>query len=208
MIPIFIPFVNRHDLLLKAVASANRYAKTMPITLNNSGAQFAGQSPTLTPDVPLSASQTLNWMHRLAKAYDVPFYFFMHNDAEAGPETVGKLYGMAAGKCERSEKWGVIFTLYDTLAAFSTAAFDEVGPWDTNLPQYFTDNDMYRRMRLAGYELAESHLPVKHEGSQTINSDPLRKRINDITFPIYTRYYAEKWGGPPGHERFERPWNE
>lgn len=206
-IPVFIPFVNRTDLLAKAVASVPRRQVTQPIALNNSGEIHAVPCMTYTPSVPLSASQTLNWMQSLALKVSVPFYFFMHNDAEAGPETVDQLYRMAFQKTHRGERWGVIFTLYDTLAAFNTAAFSEVGPWDTNLPQYFTDNDMYRRMRLANWELAESNLPMKHEGSQTIHSDPLRKGLNDISFPIYRNYYIWKWGGEPGKESFDVPFN-
>jgi hypothetical protein len=212
-IPVFIPFVNRRDLLEKAVRSAQFPAVEVNVLDNSNGpsigipgARFIYRRPT----VPLTAAQTLNWMQQIASA-DADygeFYFFMHNDTEAAPGTIQKLYEMAMRKCEHGDKWGVIFTLYDTLAAFNTAAFNEVGEWDTNLPQYFTDNDMYRRMTLAGYELAESCLPVKHEGSQTINSDPMRKRVNNITFPIYTRYYAAKWGGEVGHERFERPWDQ
>ena len=206
-IPVFIPFVNRTDLLAKAVASVPRRQVTNPIALNNSGEVHSVPCVTYTPSVPLTASQTLNWMQSLAVKMDVPFYFFMHNDAEAGPETVDQLYRMAFQKTHRGERWGVIFTLYDTLAAFNTRAFAEVGPWDTNLPQYFTDNDMYRRMRLAGWELAESNLPMKHEGSQTIHSDTVRKLANNISFPIYRQYYIEKWGGEPGKETFETPFN-
>ncbi len=207
-IPVFIPVVNRIDLLRKAVDSVPRRATTAPVVIDNTGGEFLDVScEKVIPSVPLTASQTLNLMQAIAIDRKVPFYFFMHNDTEAGPETVEKLYEMAMHKCSTDPKWGVIFTLYDTLAAYHTAAFDAVGPWDTNLPQYFTDNDMYRRLRLAGYELSESNLPVTHVGSQTIHSDPIRKLVNDITFPIYTRYYAAKWGGGPDRETFERPFN-
>jgi hypothetical protein len=207
-IPVFIPVVNRVDLLEKAIASVPNNSLTEPIVLNNTGGDLDIHCKGITPSVPLTASQTLNLMQKIAKMAQSPFYFFMHNDAEAEPGTVERLYEMAYRKHSQRAKWGVIFTFYDTLAAYNTEAFDAVGKWDTNLPQYYTDNDMYRRLKIAGYELAESGLTVKHVGSQTINSDPLRKRINDITFPIYTRYYAEKWGGPPGNETFLRPWNQ
>ena len=156
--------------------------------------------------MPLTASQTLNLMQKRAKRSRVPFYFFMHSDAEAGPDTVEKLYQMAMHECSKG-KWGAIFTNYDSLAAFNTAAFDATGPWDTVFSGYYADNDQYRRLRLAGYPTLESNLPVVHHGSQTINSDPLRKHINNITFPIYGNYYADKWGGSPGNENFDKPWN-
>jgi hypothetical protein len=208
-IPIFIPCVNRVDLLQKAIASVPLDDRWQVEVINNTGAPVLDgiAAGDCNPPVPLTASQSLNYMQVIAKEWESPFYFFMHNDAEAEPGTVEGLYQMARAKTENGDKWGVIFTYYDTLAAYNTAAFAEVGPWDQNLPQYFTDNCMYRRMRLAGYELAESHLPVKHVGSQTIHSDPLRELVNSITFPIYLNYYQAKWGGPPGHEIFTVPFN-
>lgn len=207
-IPIFIPVVNRLDLLRKAIDSVPISDKWQIEVINNTGSTLPEDlaAGDCNPSVPLTASQTLNWMNHLAKAaFDAPFYFFMHNDAEAGPDTVERLYEITYRKHCQRDRWGVVFTHYDTLAAFNTEAIDAVGGWDTNLPQYFTDNCMYRRLRLAGYELAESCLPVKHEGSQTIHSDPLRELVNSITFPIYTRYYAAKWGGEPGRETFLTP---
>jgi hypothetical protein len=203
-IPVFIPCVNRFDLLEKAIASVPRRLTTEPIVINNSGAELDLRCQVWEPTVPLTATQSLNMMQRAAKNLRVPFYFFMHGDAEAGPETVEKLYQIAMHECSKG-KWGVIFTNYDALAAFNTAAFDDVGPWDTVFSGYYADNDIYRRLRLAGYSLSESGLPVVHHGSQTINSDPLRKHVNSITFPIHGQYYASKWGGSPGHETFDKP---
>ena len=204
-IPVFIPFVNRPDLLRLAIASVPRRLTAEPIVINNSGEPIDVQAKVIEPSVPLTASQSLNLMHKLAKQSRVPFYFFMHNDAEAGPETIGDLYELALRKCSRN-KWGVIFTNYDALAAFNTEAFDAVGPWDTNLPQYFTDNDMYRRLRMAGYEMLESNLPVNHVGSQTLHADPSHLLIHRISFPIYEKYYTAKWGGGPGKETYRTPW--
>jgi hypothetical protein len=205
-IPIFIPFVNRQDLLEKAVGSVPFSAKWMVEIINNSGAPVPPCPVSVVrPSVPLTASQTLNYMQMVAKSYSkVPFYLFLHNDAEPEPGTVEGLYEMALNA---EGKWSVIFTHYDTLAAFNVEAFDAVGGWDTNLPQYFTDNDMYRRLRLAGYPTLESNLAVKHVGSQTILSDPLRQMVNNITFPVYAQYYERKWGGSPGNETFMKPWN-
>lgn len=207
-IPIFIPFVNRPDLLDKAVASVRTFPSAYPLIINNSGEPLGILADKYNPPVPLTASQSLNLMQYLASGAGVPFYFFLHNDAEAGAGTVEALYTLAREKTERGDKWGVIFTNYDALAAYNTAAFADpaVGPWDQNLPQYYTDNCMYRRLRLAGYEMVSSELPVHHVGSRTLHSDPIRERVNRITFPIYGQYYAQKWGGPPGSETFDKPW--
>ena len=132
---------------------------------------------------------------------------FMHSDAVAGPGSCQGLLDRAR-ECSRDGlKWGVLFTSYDALAALNVALLDDVGLWDTNLAWYFSDNDYYRRVRLAGYECLETNLPVEHRPSQTIKSDPELRFLNGITFPLYESYYRSKWGGKPGQECFRRPFN-
>lgn len=206
-IPIFIPFVNRPDLLEKAVSSVPPSDKWQAIVINNSGGDVDVSCPVVIPSVPLAFAQTQNFMLSIAQMRGCPFYLFLHSDAEAGEGTVLRLVAHAQALTTQKRKWGVIFTAYDALAAFNTEAFQAVGGWDTHLPWYFSDNDVYRRLRLAGYEMVESGLPVKHEPSQTIKNDPFLNHINGITFPIYARYYNEKWGGEPGHETFDTPFN-
>ena len=48
---------------------------------------------------------------------------------------------------------------------------------------------------------------ITHKASSTINSDPLIKLKNDITFPQQEEYYKRKWGGNPGNETYVRPFN-
>ena len=203
-IPVFIPYVNRLDLLQKAIASVPRRLTTEPIVINNSNEKLVVSCPTVYPPVPLTFAQTQNFLLKIAKDRHVPFYLFMHSDAEAGPDTVEKLYEMAVHECSKG-KWGAIFTNYDALAAFNTAAFDAIGGWDTMLSWYLADCDCYRRLRLAGYPTLESHLPVTHEPSQTINSDPVIRRQVDLEVPFRQAYYRAKWGGDNEHEVFDVP---
>lgn len=207
MIPLFIPYVNRRDLLEKAVRSAQCPGVEVNVLDNSDGPSMSLQGIYRRPTVPLTAAQTLNWMQKIASADSSygPFYLWMHNDAEAAGDSVQRLAAMAHAYTVQGRKWGVIFTNYDALAAYNTAAFDDVGPWDTFLEQYCTDNDMYRRLRLAGYEMINSDLPVKHEGSRTINSDPLYRLKVNLMYPCRQEYYRVKWGGDPGHETFDTP---
>jgi hypothetical protein len=215
VIPIFVPYVNRPDLLKRAVESVPLSDKWQVEVINNSGKPlpediYAGD---INPPVPLTFAQTQNWMLKLAsrwiyKDQAVPFYLFMHSDAEAAPGTVEGLELMARSLTANQYKWGVIFTAYDALAAFNTAAFREVGGWDTFLEWYCSDNDMYRRLRLAGYECIDSGLPVKHMPSQTLNADPEVARRVNLMYPCREAYYAAKWGGSPGNETFLMPFNQ
>ena len=204
-IPVYIPYVNRLDLLEKAVASVPRRLTTYPQVINNSGSKLDMNCVVYEPDVPLSFAQTQNLMLKMAKRVGVPFYFFMHSDAEADPGTVQELYEKAMHESSQG-KWGAIFTNYDALAAFNTEAMEAIKGWDTALTWYCGDNDCYRRLRLAGYPTIESNLPVKHSPSQTLNSDPLIRRQVDLEVPLREGYYRAKWGGNPGHETFDVPW--
>jgi hypothetical protein len=141
------------------------------------------------------------------------FWLFMHSDGVAQRRDFERLIARAQEATEQGEKWAVIFTNYDVLACYSTAALTDIGGWDTTFPDYFSDNHNYRKLRLKGYEMLqlENHT-VEHGvdgvGSQSINSDPQLRRTNEILFPAYAKLYSEMWGGGPGEEKFSTPWNK
>lgn len=198
-----IPYVNRMDLLERAIACV---PATEPIVvLNNSGSAITPpRAEVITPLVPLTFTQTMNAYQAIAIERAVPFWLFMHNDATASPEDFARLIALA----ESSEKWGVIFTNYDALAAFNVAACANCGPWDQNFTQYFADNDYYRRMKLKGYEeINMDDTTVQHMPSQTLHADWVRKKANEFFFPAANAYYRSKWGDDTHHEKFMTPWN-
>lgn len=142
-----------------------------------------------------------------APGVGVPFYLFLHSDAEASEGTVEALIEMAFRSTESGRKWGAIWTAYDALAAYSAEAMQAIGGWDENLPWYLSDCDCYRRLRLAGYSTIDSGLPVKHTPSQTLNSDSkIARRVAEET-PKWRTYYRAKWGGDNEHERFLIPFD-
>jgi GT2 family glycosyltransferase len=207
--------VNRPDLLRRALASVRvMWPKTLVID-NSPAGEIVAQADDWPvpvkhiPGVSLSFSQSMNFIQATALARHCDACLFMHNDAEAHPGVAEKLLKRLAEAFSAGQNWGVAFTHYDTLAAFNLRAVRQVGAWDTNLPQYFADNDYYRRLQLAGFEVIETSLTVTHHGgaSATIKSDPQRAFINSITFPLYQEYYRRKWGGTPGQEQFTKPFN-
>lgn len=203
-----VPFVNRPDLLDAALASVkNQWPGTTVIDNSDMG---LGWQPVgvLRPAVPLTFSQSNNLLQRLAARREVHVLLTMHHDARAGQGTLEQLLTLL-GEAERDRvRWGVALTNYDALAAFSLDAIRDVGAWDVNLPHYFADNDYYRRLDLAGYARLETGLPVAHdEPSSTINASSRRRFLNGVTFPLDLRYYIEKWGGEPGEEAFDQPFN-
>jgi hypothetical protein len=203
-IPVFIPVVNRFDLLKKAVESVPIRLTTEPVIINNSGAPLPYDFhiyPVINVKHPKTFSETQNLMLEMAEAR--PFYFFMHSDAEDNEGILDRLFDMARLQVG---PWGVIFTSYDALACYNTEAMKAIGGWDENLPWYRSDCDCYRRMRVAGYPTLESGLCVKHTPSQTINSDSAIKARADAESIAAREYYIRKWGGDNGHEVYEVPW--
>lgn len=209
-----IGYANRPDLLEQALYSIRPYWDHTVIIDNSENYDLRKESfipsqvSVYEAPVSLSFTQTMNLMQRLAMKENCDVLMFMHNDGEAEAGVPEKFLNILEEYFRSGKKWGVAFTHYDVLVAFNMEAIKEVGQWDTNLPQYFSDNDYYRRVRLAGYETPATGLSVlHHNGSSTIKSDPYRNFINGITFPLYAKYYSAKWGGEPNREIYDSPFN-
>jgi GT2 family glycosyltransferase len=85
-----------------------------------------------------------------------------------------------------------------------------VGPFDEQFfPAYFEDNDYDRRMKIAGTKVVTvSDAAYEHVGSATIKSfNAAETSQHHAQFEANRHRYIQKWGGPPGQERFERPYN-
>jgi len=204
-IPVFIPVVNRFDLLKKAVDSVPIRLSTEPVIINNSGAPLPYEFhiyATINVKHPKTFSETQNLMLEMAESR--PFYFFMHSDAEDNEGILDKLFDMAR---LQMGKWGAIFTSYDALASYNTEAMNAIGGWDENLKWYRSECDCYRRLRLAGYPTLESGMQVKHTPSQTLNADPAIKARVDAENITGRAYYIQKWGGDNEHEVYEVAFN-
>lgn len=151
-------------MLEKAVGSV-RYFWPHTTIIDNSEAGLdpsAWPVPLVRPSVPLTFSQTRNLSRRMALGQSCDFYFYMHNDAEAAEGTPERLLALGEQAVTSGQRWGVLFTDYDTFAALSMPTAREVGGWDTNLPQYYADVEYYRRVRLAGHEVTYTGLEVAH----------------------------------------------
>lgn len=100
---------------------------------------------------------------------------------------------------------GFVSHVWWHVAAIGAHVVAEVGLFDTGfLPAYFEDTDYERRMQLAGH-----HLPNGLHVRGIIDhgtAHSLRAGLVEVNFGRLARRYERKWGGPPGHERFEQPW--
>ena len=223
---IFIPVVNRFDLLEKAVKGIKLDLYDEYIIFNNSeqeipeGVYSGTQFRIWQPERRMTFTETQNIMRQYAIDNEYNFYSFMHNDGQVHDDTDIELVKYAES-C--SENWGVIFTNYDVLCAFNTKAFEKIGVWgDENWPTqqngYLLDNDYYRRVRSLGYVIKElgdreiTYVPmdrvggVSHFGSATLKNEREQSLWDSQIKNIYD-HYSKKWGGEPGQEKYDYPYD-
>lgn len=211
----YVFYVNRPDLLDRALASFPALSTAHILTIvDNSGhdqeiEQQGGLVRYYQPPVPLTYSQSMNWMLKDAKNQGADVIIHFHSDAySTNPKAESELLEKISETEAAGTKWACLWTHYDLLWAINVKALDDIGGWDTTFPAYFGDQDARRRWELAGWECIDTHIKgIDHEGSATINSDPKLQFMNAQTFPLYSYYYQIKWDGEPGHEKFTMPFN-
>lgn len=128
-----IPYVNRADLLRKAVYSVSTlWPGTVIFDNSPEGKIITDAVPwpvkVIRPSVvSLTLAQTIGALFHEAKRAEAEVALFMHNDAEAEPGTAEKLVEMVGSLLRRKVKWGAVFTHYDTLIAFNMKAVAAIG---------------------------------------------------------------------------------
>jgi hypothetical protein len=138
-----------------------------------------------------------------------PWWLLVNNDAWFEP---GKL----ALLCERMAAQEAPAVLHHewTVVALPLGVVERVGLFDewSFSPLYFDDTDYARRCALAGIAVEEGDWCLEgDEGRQhagTVRSDPELARANNLTWVLNRAAYVAKWGGPPGRETFDTPWNQ
>lgn len=209
---ICIPYVNRPDLLERAVHSVRELWPSL-VVIDQSGEglvldhcswgrEVAGifRSPPGT----MAFTQMMNWTQAEASARGVDYLVFMHNDAECLDDVA--LAAIASAR--QQPRAGVVFTHYDAFAVFRVEALRAVGPWDETFRWYFSDVDYYRRMQLAGWECHNfGGSKVIHHTSQTLHADSQIRHEVAAHWKWHDDHYRHKWGGPQGGERFVIPYN-
>jgi SAM-dependent methyltransferase len=208
----YIPYVNRPDLLDRAVASIPDIWDSLVVIDQSSDGLASRDHPWIDkiggvyrcPPGSMSFTQMMNWAQAEAFERGVKYLAFMHNDAECIEGEALKVLDCARAR----RNTGVVFTNYDAFAVFDVAAIRDIGPWDETFRWYFSDNDYYRRMLLLNWEHCNfGGQGVIHHGSQTLRSGPGVKSEVDAQWQWHADHYQHKWGGFPGQEQYSIPYN-
>lgn len=130
-----------------------------------------------------------------------------NDDLEVLPDTIEKLHASSAPFAyPAGARAGNSFSLF----RIDKLMWNTVGPFDPNfVPAYFEDNDYHRRMRLLGFDITPiTDAEYIHVGSATLQKfTPEQQAQFHMYFRRNETYYIFKWGGKPGHELYEQPFN-
>jgi len=210
---IYIPFINRLDLLDRAVASIRAHWKHLVILDQSDegiGARWDAEVAVYRMAPRLQFSAMMNWAADLGRERGVRYLCFMHNDAECVADAAATALQIAR---ERDDgQLGVLLTNYDAFSVFVLSTLRRVGCWDESFPWYVSDVDFYHRVRRAGLRIenAGDCALVRHDTSQTWQAMPradAEKSVHRVTRWAHD-HYRHKWGGDPGHEVHTVPYNE
>jgi len=86
-------------------------------------------------------------------------------------------------------------------------AIEKVGYFDEKFyPAYFEDNDYHHRIKLAGLKAFKTNQALYfHYQSRTIRENEDIRNKSNLGYNLNQDYYIKKWGGLPGHEKFNLP---
>jgi len=137
-----------------------------PFFLNHTRLQMFGVNIITTPTL-LTFAQLQNFFLYVALKEKWPQYFWSHMDVGViSPEDMEpyhSLYMKAVHAIRDTRapdygRWAQNLFAYDRLALVNTAAYVEVGGWDTQIPYYITDCDMHERLDMAGFKREEKSI--------------------------------------------------
>lgn len=202
MIPVLAaPTLYRTDLLTKMVASIDEEVQTILVIDN--GGRVPDDFPAHVVRLPHNIGVGASWNLVFKLTPRAPWWLIVNDDLAFGPGDLAKISSVMD---DDSAKIAMLLGF----AAFgiNQCALNEIGFFDENLhPAYCEDNDMTWRAKLAGVPLVEVEGHIAHEGSATIRGHKLYMDQNGVTFSQNLSYYRSKWGGTPGEEIYETPFN-
>lgn len=211
MIPVLIvPVLANWDLGRRMLASVDVPVQRT-VVVDNGRIGMRGDFETIRPILNLGFAGGIN--AAIAQTPDAEWWMWSGVDVEFGTgdlTNIAHLMEDARGPRvvtgDRSDERLLRFAY----AAVNRECIEAVGLLDewSYYPAYFDDDDYEYRCRQGGVSWVTYNGQIRHERSATIRTDAAAAAGNARTFPENHARYVAKWGGPPGSERFSRPWDK
>ncbi|KAI1358807.1 hypothetical protein F5Y08DRAFT_104453 [Xylaria arbuscula] len=158
-----------------------------PWYLNHAQLKKLGVNIVQTP-VLLTFAQLQNFYLSLSYTHEWDYYFWSHMDvlalghengfenltARAGEPGYKSLYTLCLEELNRTlatdERWGLRFFAYDHLTLQNPRAIEDVRGWDTLIPYYMTDCDMYTRLTMRNWSQIDANCGVVTDTSVSLDN--------------------------------------
>lgn len=200
----YIPFTFGWEMLLQTLRGYQKANWSNIVVVDNSwdGDAYSarellemeyGVNSVIPTPVRLRFAQLQGYLDKLGRASGAEFYFWSHTDVLIVPNNDTDRYtvhGDAMDQVRRADEDGTLGVLwfdYDRLSAVSFRA-EMIAPWDPAMPQYGSDCDRYKRLRLAGLKVQDCEQPplsVVH--LHGLLSEEAFERLYDETEPLESR---------------------
>ncbi len=218
-----IPTLTRYDLLIRLLIKLSRdiyyFNKLEVVVLDNGGKLSA--SNYLEKNIDSEITKKINL---ITPAYNlgVPssWNFFIRNYGRCIIANDDVVFSKIAIECFEKASLNnpqtIIFENHDTIAGFSTFLVNRPEEWirlggfdELLSPAYFEDNDCRYRLSLNGNPVLKVQLADWfHDNSSTLSaSTESYRRMHWCLYSRNKLYYKKKWGGLPGNEVYETPFD-
>lgn len=160
----YIPFTFGWTMLLQTLRGYQKAEWPNIVVVDNSWNAYAdgerellrgeyGVVDVIPTPVHLRFTQLQAFLDHLARGSGEDVYFWSHTDVLFVPfhQDVFRQATECVYRANENGTLGVMWFMYDLLSAVTVNA-GRVAPWDPAMPQYGSDCDRYKRLRLAGLE--------------------------------------------------------
>jgi GT2 family glycosyltransferase len=202
-----VPVLTRYDLLDRLIESAlgGSVAPDRIVVVDNGGRDFLiredARVEVISRGRNVGVSGAWNLILERATELGADRCAISNDDVELRQLTLGEILSYEADLVRAP---GFAFFVLRPSVVELVGWFDE-NTW----PAYFEDQDFSRRCRLSGVAMIDPQgIDIGHVGSATLRSWSASQQLAFARrFQEIQSYYVRKWGGQPGQERFDRPFN-
>jgi GT2 family glycosyltransferase len=193
---LIVPVLNRYDLLQRMLDSVDYPVGHLLIIDNGASEVDEDIELNIPPCVehttylpmPANLGVAASWNLGIKSFPYADRWFFVSNDVQFHSNSLERLCEARTDAITLSSVfpfWQVFCAGYD--AVRRVGLFDEAF-----FPAYFEDTDLMRRAERAGVPVVKLNVPMVHDNSSTLNSDPHFVHRNSNTFSNNQSHYSNK----------------